>query len=48
MTPHDLETRPRPFPQTSTVCVPGHGTAVATHVQLIAAMTLEVIKEHAA
>lgn len=43
MNVHDLETRPRPHPQASTVCVPGHGTAVAAHQDLVVAMTNEVI-----
>lgn len=40
----DLETRPRPFPQVATVCVPGHGTAATCDVRLAAAMCAEVIR----
>lgn len=47
MTTHRLcEDRPRPYPQLSTVCVPGHGTASAADTPLVIAMTRAVLEEH--
>lgn len=45
MNVHDLEARPRPHTQPSTVCVPGHGTAVTNHTPLSAAMARTLIHQ---